>query len=560
VDRVQARVVHNKGGLVDWDLGEGRTLFGSMPPSMLYRDWAPLEKEKAHASATFIVGSNVGYGLNHVLSNTPNAHKVYLLEPDPETLLGCLSQTDYTPFFEIGKLTILPPDKEQVRRAVQRCDLQYLFGRIHLRLDLPSQQVSGQYAHWGRLLREQLEGLTVELSTLRRRQDLMVGNELSNFERALADGGLKNMQGAGRGLSAVVLGAGPSLMQFGPELARNRGYALYATALQTMPALQDMGLVPHLCMAIDFNEGMTAVYRRLDPEFARRVPLLYSTKIDPRVLARYPGPTIPFWTLGGVASFVMQEREYVLDAGGNVSVALTRFLEYCGVRDILLVGQDFAWKGERTHAQGHHSDRQTFKPEPGRYMELKDRDGGTLYSSLPYVSALRDMERDITTASARYHNLYGGGAVIRGARMVDLHQAVMDGLLGSTPGSLETFLDRLDEARRPRTWPRFEPRAAQWATSLRSVRKRLEKLFKKPARHQADIHASLSQVHAFISQDPLYTPYLYNEIMDAAGLARARLHYGLPELTEFRQLVKRVLGKVRRVDEVLAPPTPNRAA
>ena len=91
----------NHRGLVDWRLPSGNGMFEAIAPQVSYRDWIPADR--TDTSATIIVGCNLGYGLNHVLSNTPDSHKVLVLEPRAEMILACLGHTDYRPFFEYCK-------------------------------------------------------------------------------------------------------------------------------------------------------------------------------------------------------------------------------------------------------------------------------------------------------------------------------------------------------------------------------------------------------------------------------------------------------------------------
>ncbi|MGE4298327.1 MAG: motility associated factor glycosyltransferase family protein [Desulfovibrionaceae bacterium] len=543
-------VANSRTGSLDWRIDDEKTLFAKVIPAMVYTSW--VSKDDPVAGVTIIVGSNLGYGINRVLSEALPTHKIYVIEPDPAMLMACLGQTDYTPFLTSGRLTFLPPDREAIAKALQQCDVAFLFGKIRLHVDLPSQQLGPQYAQWHRVCRELLENLTIELSTLRHRQDTMVGNELSNYPRAMADGSLKPLLDTAHGLSAVLYGAGPSLAEFGPRIAAAQSYCLHVGALQTLPALQNVGIKPHFCMAIDYSEGMRNVYARLDRDWAADIPLLYSTKLDPEVLAAYPGPTIPLWTLGGMASYVMKDHELVLDAGGNVSVALSRLLTLFGVDRILLVGQDFAWKGDASHATGHHAGGGPTGINPKFIINIKDADGNTIHSALSYTSALRDMERDIAKTQTRYYNLYGGGAVIGGSHPVDMNQVLLKGLLASEPGSLDRFLTAFAAARRPNQWPPFEPRAPRWTTDLRNLQKRLDKLFKKPEKNQADIHAAFQQARVFVRQDPLYLPYLFNEVMEVTALVQARIKYTPQDAGLFKQLTKRILTKVRRIDTVFS--------
>lgn len=556
-------LIVNPLGLMDLPLPEGGSLFAAMPPEMFYSRWNT--QDLSETSATIIVGANLGYGLNHVLSSTPPTHKVLVFEPSPAVLYACLGQTEYAPWMAMGKLFFFPPDKGLLPRILQGLDLQLIHGKIHLHIDLPSQQIGPDYAVFGGEVRKALEGFTLEMATLRLRQDVMLGNELSNFHRAFADGSIAPLAGAGRGLSAVILGAGPSLAEHGPALAANPGRALYLTALQTLPALRAMGLKPHLCMAIDYSAGMLQVAGRLDPEWCQDIPLIYSAKVRPEVVRDYPGPTIPLWTEGGLGTFALKGHEPVLDAGGNVSVTLLRFCKFMDVAQALLVGQDFAWKPDApaTHVAGHHAAAGRYSFDPRQHLEQVNVRGEKVVTAMPYLTAARDMEKDIATLGLAVHILYGQGLALRGAQPADPAGLQAAGLLASQPGSHRRYLAALREARMPAQAPAFEARSPQWSASLRAVTRRLEKLFANPAQNGDEIQAAFGQTHVFLRQDRLYAPYLFNEIMDLAGLAHARASYSRPDLAEFKRIAKRSLDKVREMDRSLAPqpaPASERAA
>ena len=540
----------NRWGLIDWRMQSGTGIFEGMPPGLLYRDWPVIEKPDL--SATIIVGTNLGYGLNHTLVHTPDSHKILVLEPNPGLLLACLGQTDYRPFFENKKLHFITPSEDHLQEYIKNLDLQYVYGKIYLRADIPSRQLGPEYSHWMDTVKNRLENFSVEMITLRCRQDVMVGNELKNYRRAQADGSLLPLKESAFGVGAVVLGAGPSLASFAPELAKNPGSALYTSALQTLPALQQHGLKPHFCLALDYDDSMLSIYNRLDLEWAKDIPLIYSTKVNPEVVRRYPGPTLPLWTMGGIATFVLQDREFVLDAGGNVSVTLMRLLRWMGVGSILLVGQDFAWKGDTTHAEGHHASASKVVFNPGMHQRLKNLWGEEIISSVQYLTSKRDMENDLKKLPFRISNLYGGGVVIEGAPAVDLEQARSEGLLDSAAGSREDFQNRLAQARGQSKGYRFEPRSHIWTSSIRGLERRMQKLFRQCGQSQEEIHTLLEQALFFVRQDPLYLPYLFNETIDLAGLAKTRHSYNAADFSEFKRIGKSILAKVREVDRCVS--------
>jgi len=550
MQRLENGIFHNAQGLLDWRLADGQGLFEAAPPRAWYGKW--IYDDTADRSATVIIGCNLGYGVNHSLMATPPSHKVIVVEPRPEMLLACLGQTDYVEFLKAGRLHFIPPTEDAVLDMVRKLDLQFLFGRVILREDTPSRQIGPEYAHWLQRAKARMESFSVEMTTLRMRQDLMVGNELKNFARAARDGSLLPLKGRGADVTAVIFGAGPSLNDTAAHFANRAPDALYATSLQALPALQRHGITPHFCLAIDYSEGMRSVFNRLDAQAAQNVPLIYSTKVDPEVLARYPGPTIPLWTLGGLSTFVFGGRELVLDAGGNVGVTMLRLLAWAGVERVLLVGQDFAVPGGETHAAGHHGSTDIDAIRRIYNMQVKDAAGRVIPTSPQLLAARRDMEDDLARSTLRAFNLYGGGAPIKGAENLTWDEVRERGLLSVPSSNLERFLSGLRQARSPRPRPVFEARARTWSISLRHAERRLEKLFKKLDRNQREINQTLRQVEVFAKHDQLYTPYLFNEIMDLAGLIHARNRYERKDLAAIRSLFKRMVDKVREMDLSLA--------
>lgn len=547
----------NEYGIHDWRMESGKGMFESMPPEGIYSGWT--KSDNPETSATFIVGANVGYGVNHVLTHTPDSHKVMLIEPRTEMLLAFLGQTDYRQFFEAKKFHILVPNEDYIYEVIRNLDLQFIYGQIHLKGDLPSQQLGPEYAHWTSVVRGKLENFSLELSTLRFRQDVMVGNEIHNFKRTQTDGSIKELENTAGGVGGVILGAGPSLEKNVPELIKRRSHVLYTCGLQTVPALQKLGLKPHFCVAIDYDESLLNVFERLDPDFAHDIPLIYSTKINPEAVKRYPGPTLPMWTVGGMGTFVMKDHDMVLDAGGNISVTLSRLLRRFGVSHMVMVGQDYAWINNMSHAGGHHH-QSTQMHRRSFHQNTRDIDGNEILTTVQYMTAKRELEDDLRQSAFPIYNIYGGGAVIKSTKNVSIEDAYSEGILASAPGSVDRFMGELMACKQKGEVIRFEPRGPMWSTSLRNAEKHLSKLFKNVKANQQKIHEMFSKIELFIKQDPLYMPYLFNETIDLAGLTRAKMRYEVKDFPEFKRIAKCVMKKVREIDRLVCTPKKSKQA
>ena len=497
-------------------------------------------------------------GVNTVLTNTPNSHRVIVIEPRPEILMACLGQTDYSQFIAAGKLFFIPPVHEVFEQVLAQLDISFLFNQIYFRTDLACKQIGPEYTQWGKYVATRLQNFSIEIRTLREKQEVMVQNELSNYVDAMKHGSLQSLQDKAHGLAAVIIGSAPSFDVIGPQLAEKSGNALYACAMQALPSLMALGIKPDLCLGLDYGPVLGwSIATEERKEFAKDIPLIYSTKMNPDVVRDYPGPKIPMWTQGGIATYVFKGRELVVDAGGNVAVTLTRILALFGVSSITLAGQDFAWSDTKTHAEAHHSNHRLNKnPTPqsqkSTTIELTNRDGETIYTNLSYLSAKRDMEKTISKTDIPFFNLYGGGAIIKGTTEITVEEAHQKGILASAPGTRREFLGALAQAMTPRPRPVFESRSRQWVESLKFATKRIEKLFKKPQRNRGEIQGALHNVMLFTRQDPLYMPYLYNEIMDIGGLIYAQASYGPAEFVRFKQITKRIIRKVKEMDATLS--------
>lgn len=551
-DCIQNNLFTNPAGHADWRLPNGQGMFGALPPGMFYGDWLPTPP--AQALACVLVGCNVGYGVVHVLKNSPANTTVLLLEPRPELLLGMLALTDFTRPILDRRLRILKPEPEHVRATLHTLDLYFLFGQVVLHVDTPSRQLGSEYSRWHHHLSTWIDSYSEEMQTLYHFQDTMIGNELHNFHRAQRDGTVRNVHHAARKTGALILGAGPSLEQTARILAENPPQILMIAALQTLPALQLIGLKPHLCMVTDPTPDMRLIFNRLDPDYARDIPLIYATETDPEVLTAYPGPTKALWTKGGLGSIIFQNQEFVLDVGSNVALGMFRFLVWCGVEHIVLAGQDFGWQGEKNHAQGHHAAEHPILTTSTFFRTAHNKDGAEVNTSCQFLRARNDLEHEIASAKISVFNIQDGGLDIAGTTVRSAVQIREQGLLHAPENVVAQFLATLNTPVPSAPLMVLEAQAAQWQTSLTNVGKRLETLFAAPDTNNTEIRQSLMQTEFFLRHNPLYMPYLFKEITQIAWMARLQLVFEQQDMDRVASILSTAARKVLVVDNALAAP------
>lgn len=154
------------------------------------------------------------------------------------------------------------------------------------------------------------------------------------------------------GQPAVLVAAGPSVTPNLPAIARLKGKVPIVAAGSGLGPLVQAGIEPDLVVSIDSGE---ANYRHFEGRDLA-APLVFSPEIYPRIVEEYRGPLVPMATMGGTTfqyiCHLAGVRPSLIPSGpsvANVAVALLRAL---GANPIVLVGQDLAYPGGRSHAAG----------------------------------------------------------------------------------------------------------------------------------------------------------------------------------------------------------------
>jgi hypothetical protein len=549
---VASRLRTNGFGKLDWLRDTNAFLLEPFADLRMYHKWYQLDRPEK--TATIVVGCNLGYGINTLLSNTPKTHTIMVLEPDPNVLHATLGLSNYRSSLQNNKLLFIPPVDDVWKNSIEMISIYMMLGEVYLRVDLPSMQMSQEYAAWGKRLDTLINNRKIQWGTFRRKQDTMVANEIGNFNRAFADGSLSRMKGRGKDITAVILGAGPSLNTYLPYLKQSPGNAVYATALQTLPALQAHGFKPHFCLAIDYQPVMLKVYKRLDCEWAKNIPLIYSAKVVPELVERYPGPTLPLWTAGGLGTHFRPEKEIVINTAGNVGVGLIRLLKAFGTKHFVLAGQDFAWKDDKMHAQGHINDDRSFSYSAKKHIKITNSWNETIYTSRAFSACVQELESELQDSCIRIWNLYGGGMSIQGTEEVTWNELQQLELLQQSPHHAGRFLKALHSSSEPAPKPKIPLETSKWIASIHAVLKRLNKLFKKTKLPHEAIRQTFKEVYLFLNQNPLYSPYIYNEIIDIYGLIHLQSKYDHEDLSRCKKILSKVLKKLKYIDRELSAP------
>jgi hypothetical protein len=223
----------------------------------------------------------------------------------------------------------------------------------------------------------------------------LLGN-LNQLEQVFDTAGLRDVF---KGVPAVICGAGPSLKTHIEGLKALEDRALILAGGSAITALGNLGIFPHIGLAIDPNEEEV---HRFEASVVQEVPFLFGLRLYPQVFETLNAPLGYLHTrTGGSAEGWLQdhfgiERDPMHDALGMEALSITTLgltLAYImGCDPITIVGVDLAYTGLTRYAPGVGA-QQIIDPKsisiPKEQLETmlkrKDAKGDTIYTLVKWV-------------------------------------------------------------------------------------------------------------------------------------------------------------------------------
>ncbi len=187
-----------------------------------------------------------------------------------------------------------------------------------------------------------------------------------------------SLEGKCTHIPAIVCGAGSTLDQAAPLLAKMRDNALIIAGGSSAAALNAHGIVPHIFASIDPHPP----YRRFLEQDCFEVPFFYQGRFCYSLLERVQGPLIvmsdsgnyPLEAWASAEAGIFAER---FDGGWTVANFCTSIAAHLGCNPIIFVGMDFSCGPDEMYASKIGGDENR-----GCLVELEK---GKLYSKRDWL-------------------------------------------------------------------------------------------------------------------------------------------------------------------------------
>lgn len=230
-----------------------------------------------------------------------------------------------------------------------------------------------------------------------------------------------------RDIPGIVVAAGPSLNKNIQELKNAKGKAFIIAVDTAIKPLLKAGIVPDMFAIVD---GLKPLFL-IEEEEAKKIPLVTTMMAASEVLNYHTGMKF-FFNEGHVFAEKIfnksKERFGPMTSGGSVATMAFNLLYRIGLTRIILVGQDLAFTGNKSHADGTFREKMQEEDTKNYIMvegnvEEKVPTRGDFKNYLDwydnFITNAKEINPDFCVINATE-----GGAKIKGTEVMTLKDAI----------------------------------------------------------------------------------------------------------------------------------------
>lgn len=280
--------------------------------------------------------------------------KVHLIEPDEQVLLAAMYAVELELLFEAANVQelVVGVDKSRIEGIVK--GFYYVNDNKVSNIDIPmyNQLYYDQKVEFKDIVHQEAWSYIVNIATMKFSGLQHTKNILYNLSSNLNTPSLSNKYQVLSEMSAVIVGAGPSLEKDVEVLKRLRDYVVIIAAGSAIQSLQHFGITPHLVVSMDGGESNYDAFKHIDRS---NIPFVYLPQIEYRIVDRQLNNTMHAFLVGDtITSYLMGEHETdpIFEPTYSVTGTAIQIAAYLGCKEIIFTGQDLSYPTESMYAPG----------------------------------------------------------------------------------------------------------------------------------------------------------------------------------------------------------------
>mgnify|MGYP004507802149 CR=1 FL=1 len=411
-------------------------LNGKYNPSHAGKDWLESIGEIEDFATVIIVGIGDGIHIRNILEKAKPSTNILIYEPSIEVFLKALEEVDLTFLFEdnipIGIVV----------EGINEKELEIYFNKMisYDSMTMLKVYISGNYekifsdkvAAFVDKLKKYIRDIEKNWNTIVRYTTVNANNIFHNCKYMYDGYSVEALAGIlPSDLPTIVVSAGPSLNKNIEDLKLAQGKANIIATDTAMKPLLNAGIMPDFFVVVDgLKPGDLFKHKDIS-----KVPMVTMNAISVEPMEIHKGRKFFYASDSMIETELMSRITKidseamnipVLPSGGSVATSAYTLGAYMGSRTIILVGQDLAMTGNKTHADGTFKDKMDdIDVNSGEYFETESIDGGKVLTRMDFKLYLEWFEDQIKRNPwLRVIDATEGGAKIHGSEIMTLKEAI----------------------------------------------------------------------------------------------------------------------------------------
>ncbi|MBQ4531304.1 MAG: motility associated factor glycosyltransferase family protein [Lachnospiraceae bacterium] len=380
--------------------------------------WAKKCEVKNINQISIIFGMGNGMFVKALLERIPVGNTVIVYEPSKEIFELVLKKIDLVELLKNSKLRILVSgvNEEELYHLIEReVNASNFYHQNCFVLPRYGEIFPCEYGKFISEMRKAEENAYVQEITLIGLGKKSIKNSIENLKYILDGKSLKNAKETmPPNLNAIIVSAGPSLMEEIEILKKAKGKALIIAVERIVDLLLENGIVPDMIASADPIKAVPASEKMQDVQMV----FLTTPPCNPKLYQKHKGIKIVCNNGGLYQNLCLTTgiQEDMVSSGGSVATFVFGVLISLGVKRIILVGQDLAFKNGKSHAGA------TQGGDPWRMkIEVEGVDGTTVITRQDWAMFKKDFEDRIeNNPDIECIDTKNTGAKIKGTKHMSL--------------------------------------------------------------------------------------------------------------------------------------------
>ncbi|TCS83315.1 motility associated factor glycosyltransferase family protein [Tepidibacillus fermentans] len=376
-----------------------------------------------------IIGLGLGYIAKSLLKRIKDSDYIFIIEPSNKIFTKCMELVDIHELIEHKQvfLYIDRENKNEISYYLNQLVRQRLFNHFKLYISrnydklFPEKVLSILEK-----IKEAIKTHQINLNTTFLFSEEWQLNYLKNLKhsiKAIPFNKFKNFIS----LPAIIVSAGPSLMEEIDKLRLLKNKALIIASGSAVTTLEYYQIKPHIIVSID---GGVVNYEHFKKINYTDVPLFYAPMINHKILDEYRGPKVIFQGLNNEINewynklLGFETGEIALGPSvANVALDIA-----CNVTSgpICFIGQDLGFSNGYSHALGNiNRTKISYDNDNTNLLQVDSNDGGKIYTNYVYNSMRKWFEDYIQEKNLiNIYNATKKGAKIKGTNIIDFDEFI----------------------------------------------------------------------------------------------------------------------------------------